>query len=165
MSTNQGASVWGNLFKKRDPWALQVASLWSQTPLFAGIPKREIAILSKNMHARKYKAGEFIFHSGDQGAGAAIILSGKIEIRAGEAVLASLAEGDFFGEISLVLDELRTADAVATEDTELVFFLRAELDRWIQRAPHHGARLGTNLAHILAKRLSKANEMLAEKEN
>ena len=163
MDTKQGTSLWGNLFKRADPWAKKVAQLWSETPLFNAIPKREIVLLSKNMHSRFFKVDEYIFHTGDQGAGAAILLSGKVEIKAGDVVLATLTEGDFFGEISLVLDERRTADAVAVEDAELVFFLRPELERWINRAPQHGARLSSNLAHILAKRLLHANEMLAEK--
>ena len=164
MNTSQNISLWSNIFKRAAPWGKRVALLWSETPLFNNIPKREIALLSRNMHSRHYNVGEYIFHTGDEGAGAAIILNGKIEIKAGDVVLATLKEGDFFGEISLVLDERRTADAIAVEDTELVFFLRPELERWIKRAPQQGAKLGTNLAHILAKRLSHANEMLAEKE-
>lgn len=164
MENTKNTSLWKNLFKRADPWTKRVAFLWSETPLFKRIPKREIALLSKNMHSRHYKTGEYIFRTGDQGAGAAILLSGKVEIKAGNVVLATLNEGDFFGEISLVLDERRTADAIASEDTEVVFFLRPELERWIKRAPQHGAKLGTNLAHILAKRLLHANEMLAKKD-
>ena len=157
MNTSQNISLWSNIFKRAAPWGKRVALLWSETPLFNNIPKREIALLSRNMHSRHYNVGEYIFHTGDEGAGAAIILNGKIEIKAGDVVLATLKEGDFFGE-------RRTADAIAVEDTELVFFLRPELERWIKRAPQQGAKLGTNLAHILAKRLSHANEMLAEKD-
>lgn len=164
MAGKKKTSLWGNIFKRAAPWAKQVANLWSDTPLFTGIPHREIVLLTKNMHSRHYQPDEYIFHKGDQGAGAAILLSGEVEIRAGDVVLATLGEGDFFGEISLVLDEKRTADAVATEETELVFFLRPDFEKWIHRAPQHGARLGTNLAHILATRLSHANAMLAEKD-
>lgn len=164
MESKLNTSLWGNLFKKADPWSKKVAALWSKTPLFNAIPLREIGLLSRNMHLRHYKVDEFVFHAGDQGAGAAILLSGKVEIRAGDVILVILEKGDFFGEISLVLDEKRTADAIVTEETELVFFLRPELEKWISRAPQHGARLGTNLAHILAKRLSHANSMLAQKD-
>ena len=163
MEIKQNNSLWGNFFKRTDPWAKRVAALWAETPLFNHIPKREISLLAKNMHSRHYKEGEYVFHSGDQGAGAALVLSGMVEIRAGDVVLITLTEGDFFGEISLVLDERRTADAVAIGDTELVFFVRPEFEKWIRRAPQHGALLGTNLAHILAKRLSHANAMLADK--
>jgi CRP-like cAMP-binding protein len=156
------SSLWGSLFRRQNPWHETVAELWSATPFFQEIPLREIRKMTRSMHPRQYSANEFIFHIGDQGAGAAIILSGVIEIRYNDTVLARLSRGDFFGEIALVLDERRTADAIAVQDTELVFFLRPDLEEWIKRAPQHGAKLSANLAHVLAKRLAHANKMLAE---
>ena len=136
--------------------------MWASTPFFKNVPIKEIRNLSKNMHLRKYQIGETIFHHGDQGAGAAMIISGRVEIRYRDAVLASLGKGDFFGEVALVLDERRTADAVAIEECELVFFLRLDYEEWISRKPQHGAMLSMNLAHVLAQRLLHANKMLAD---
>ncbi|MBU0730840.1 MAG: cyclic nucleotide-binding domain-containing protein [Proteobacteria bacterium] len=161
--SGSGVSLWGNLFKKSETWHEMVAALWAKTPLFRKIPQKEIIRLVKNMHPRHFKPGEVIFRTSDQGAGAAMVLSGKVEIRAGEVVLTTLGPGDFFGEVSLVLDERRTADAVAVEDSELAFFLRIDLEEWIDRVPRHGARLGTNLAHVLAHRLLHANRMLSQR--
>jgi len=158
------SSVWGALFRRRDPWALTVATLWSETPLFEGIPKAKIISLARNLHPRQYQAGEYIFHVGDHGAGVALMLSGAVAIKSGNITLATMKRGDFFGEISLVMDERRTADAVCLESCELVFFLRPDLDEWTARAPHHGARLTTNLAHVLARRLLHANHMLAQQK-
>ena len=73
-----------------------------------------------------------------------------------------LSDGDFFGEIALVLDVARTADAIATEDTELIFFLRPELDEWLARSPYFAGRLGANLAYVLAQRLLQANKALVQ---
>lgn len=156
-------SLWGNLFRKGDNWQQQCSRLWAQTPLFDGIAKREIERLVENMIPRAYQSGEFIFHDGDQGAGAALIVAGQIEIRSGEVVLARLGSGDFFGEIALVLDVPRTADAVAMEETQLLFFLQAELDEWLARAPYYAGRLSKNLANVLAQRLTSANKALARR--
>lgn len=161
MSVLKQQSIWSGIFRKPGDWHHEVAELWAQTPFFQNIPKREIIKLSRSMHLRKYEAGEFIFHAGDQGAGAAIILNGDVEIRFQDTLLASLTAGDFFGEIALVLDERRTADAVATRAVELVFFLRPDFEEWINRAPQHGARLSANLAHVLARRLLHTNQMMA----
>lgn len=165
MDRKQHSFLWGKLLSNRDSWNQRVTELWAKTPLFKGIPKREIASLTESMHLRHYQADEFVFHAGDLGAGAAIILEGKVAIRSGEALLAELGPGDFFGEISLVLDERRTADAAALEESELVFFLKQELENWIARVPKYGARLSSNLAHILANRLSHANSLLAKRAN
>ncbi|MDH5217269.1 MAG: cyclic nucleotide-binding domain-containing protein [Gammaproteobacteria bacterium] len=156
------SSVWGSLFRAREPWFEEVTQLWAKTPFFTDIPLREIRKLARSMHPRHFNAGDYIFKYGDQGAGAAMIQSGHVEIRFEDTTLATLQRGDFFGEIALVLDERRTADAIATEPCDLIFFLRPDLEEWIARSPQQGARLSNNLAHVLAKRLLHANHMLAE---
>jgi len=156
-------NLWGNLFHKSGNWQQQCASLWAATPLFEGIPQREIHALVADMIPRNYQTGEYIFHDGDQGAGAALIVDGEIDIRSGEVVLAHLGKGDFFGEIALVLDVPRTADAVAVMDTQCIFFLQAELDAWLSRAPYYAGRLSKNLANVLAQRLTLANKALAQR--
>lgn len=161
MSAVKQQSIWSGIFRKPADWHQQVAELWSHTPFFQGIPLREIIKLSHNMHLRHYEEGEYIFHAGDQGAGAAIILQGDVEIRFQNTALAHLTAGDFFGEIALVLDERRTADAIAVVPVDLVFFLRPEFEEWVNRAPQHGARLSANLAHVLARRLLHTNQMMA----
>lgn len=160
--TNKQASLWRNIFRRHDPWYDSVAELWSRTPLFNDISNREIRRLSQSMHLRHFDADEVIFRVNELGAGAAMILSGKVAIKTHGVTLAELGPGDFFGEVSLVLDELRTADAVAVEKSELVFFLRIDLDEWITRSPHYGAILSKNLAYILAERLQYANRVIAE---
>ena len=160
--TSSPSSIWVDLFRKKEPWYDEVTQLWQETPFFQKIPRREIRKLARTMHLRHFEVGEYIFHCGDQGAGAAMIKSGGVEIRYQGTVLATLHRGDFFGEIALALDERRTADAVAIEKTELVLFLRPDFEEWIVRAPQHGARLSTNLAHVLAHRLLHSNKMLAD---
>jgi len=160
--TKRASSLWSNLFRKRSPITDHIIDMWSTTPLFRDIPKREILQLVRDIPPRCYATNEYIFHSGDQGAGAAIILSGKVHIRSGDVLLAELNEGDFFGEIALVLDVPRTADAIAVEDTELIFFLRPELEDWLSRSPYFAGRLGSNLAYVLAQRLIQANKALEQ---
>ena len=158
--SKRASSLWSNLFRKGNPLTEHVTELWSATPLFRDIPKREILQLVRDMPPRHFKAGEYIFHSGDAGAGAAVIINGKVEIRSAGVLLAELSDGDFFGEIALVLDVPRTADAIAVLDTELIFFLRPELDEWLARSPYYAGRLGANLAYVLAQRLLQANKAL-----
>ena len=152
---------WRNFFRKPQPKADKIAELWLQTPLFQQISASRCRSLIREMHLRHYSAGESVFNMGEVGIGAALVLSGNIEIRAGDLTLAKLSEGDFFGEVALVLDEPRTADAIATTQTELVFFLRPGLDELIDKAPRDGAKIVNNLCRILATRLGKANELLS----
>jgi len=158
--SKRASSLWSNLFRKGNPLTEHVTDLWSATPLFRDIPKREIMQLVRDMPPRQFKAEESIFNSGDAGAGAAVIISGKVEIRSAGVLLAELSDGDFFGEIALVLDVPRTADAIAVTNTELMFFLRPELDEWLARSPYYAGKLGANLAYVLAQRLLQANKAL-----
>lgn len=157
--------LWANIFRSKEDPVTEVCRLWSSTPLFKQIPQSYIRRLVKNMHPRFYKAGESIFTTGDIGAGAVLIKSGDINIMAGANVLASLSSGDFFGEVALVVDEPRTADAVAATDCELIFFLRPDLEEWIHSAPKQGAQLMANISRVLAGRLRHANEMLVVKSD
>ena len=73
---------------------------------------------------RDFDDGEVIFEEGDEGAELYVVQSGGVEIhRAGGGsarVVAKLGPGDFFGEMSVVLGEARTASAVAVGPTELL---------------------------------------------
>lgn len=75
---------------------------------------------------RRFGAGETIFKQGDAGRSMYVVRSGSVEFRQsnseGESILLrSIGPGELFGEIALIEDVPRTADAVATtEGTELV---------------------------------------------
>lgn len=158
---NTNHPFWRNLFRKQDDQVHEVTEMWMQTPLFENIPYGRCRELVSNMHPREYKASETIFNAGDIGASVILIREGKVEIRAGEKTLAELIDGDFFGEIALVIDEPRTAKAIATKKSELIFFLRSDLEEWIQRSPKDGAQFMLNIAKVLAARLKQTNQLLS----
>ena len=165
MDKNNYHPLWKNIFRQKDDAITAVCRLWSATPLFNHIPDSYLHRLVKNMHPRFYKKGDTIFTTGDIGAGAVLIKSGEINIKAGEKVLALLQPGDFFGEVALVVDEPRTADAIASTDCELIFFLRPDLEEWVHNTPGQGAQLMANISRIIAGRLRHANDMLAEQKD
>ena len=153
--------LWHNLFRRQDDRLTQVTELWMQTPLFENISYRKCRELVNNMHPRQYKKGEKVFNAGDIGTSVVLIRHGGIEIRAGDKLLAELQAGDFFGEVALIIDEPRTADAISTDQTELIFFLRSDLEEWIQRSPQDGAVFMLNIAKVLAARLRHTNILLS----
>lgn len=156
--------LWGNIFKQGDSKIELISRLWQQTPLFKNIPARHIESLAENMHIRHYQADEVVFHQGDQGGGAILVLDGQYRVSAKNTVLAELDQGDFFGEITLAETDKRTADAVCVESGRLVFFLKQDLEEWIEIEPRLGTIFLMNLASILAQRLHQANFLLSQKE-
>ncbi len=80
----------------------------------------------------EYHAGSTIFREGQAGTYAYVIEGGVVEIsvrRTGEShVIATLGEGDLFGEMALVDDDVRSATATAVEDVELVSISRQHVE-------------------------------------
>ena len=82
--------------------------------------------------SRIYRAGSRIFREGEPGEHAYIIESGRVRITAladgDEVELALLGNGDLFGEVALVDDQLRTATATAVADTQVLVIERHHFD-------------------------------------
>lgn len=154
---------WTNIFKQNSGEIEVIAQYWQNTPLFKNIPTRHISTLAENMHIRKFQPNEIVFREGDQSAGALLVLEGQVEIMAKDIKLADLQKGDFFGEIALAENDKRTADARCTEPSRLVYFLKQDLEEWIEIEPRLGTIFLMNLASTLAKRLHQANLLLAQK--
>ena len=153
---------WSNIFRKGEDELQVITRMWRETPLFRDIPERHIVFLSEKMHLRDFRADEVIFTRGDQGAGAILVLEGEVRVSTEDTELALLSSGDFFGEIALAAPERRTADAVATAQSRLVYFLRQDLLEWIEYEPRLGAAFLLNLSATLAQRLFEANKLIAD---
>jgi CRP/FNR family cyclic AMP-dependent transcriptional regulator len=152
---------WSNIFKRRTGELQSIVELWQDTPLFENIPTWHIQFLSRKMHVRNFTTGEKIFQFGSQGAGAIMVLEGSVRIMAHETELTLLETGDFFGEIALAEPEKRTADAYSVANTRLVYFLKQDLEEWIEYEPRLGARFLMNLSAALAKRLFLLNKQIS----
>jgi len=152
---------WSNIFKKSTSELLTIAGLWQNTPLFNNIPARHVESLAAKMHVRHFQPDEIIFQQGDQGAGAILVMQGSARVMANKTELALLQVGDFFGEIALAETDNRTADAFSISHTTLVYFLKQDLEEWIEFEPRLGARFLMNLSSTLAQRLYQANQLIA----
>ena len=152
---------WSNIFRPPVNELQTITQLWQNTPLFTGIPKKQVEFLCAKMHVRQYQADEVIFHQGDLGAGAVLVLSGSARIMADKNELALLGPGDFFGEIALAETDRRTADAYCVDASSLVFFLKQDLEEWIDYEPRLGTQFLMNLSSTLARRLFQANKHIA----
>jgi len=82
---------------------------------------------------------EVIFRQGDQGHSMYIIVEGEVEISQGEDiekhVFATLGPGEFFGEMSLITSQPRTADATAVKRSLILPIKRDEFLARIQAEP------------------------------
>lgn len=85
--------------------------------LFSGFSDGELVRLLKICRTRNYTSGSHVFHEGEKGYSLYVLVAGTLEIRkniAGEdKVLVEMHPGDCFGEMAIIDDEPRMADAVA----------------------------------------------------
>ena len=70
--------------------------------------------------------------------------------------------GEFFGELSLLDSDTRSATAIATEDSDLLAFLRPDLQSFSKRSPQTGNKILFNLAKVMAARLRKTSEQVSK---
>jgi len=115
----------------------------------------------KRAYQRSFEDGEIIFDEGDEGIDLYVIQAGQVRItRGGTAeprIVANLRAGDFFGEMSVVLGEARTARAVAIGQTELLELDGETLEAMCIERPEIAIRM----IQRLAVRLIAAERRLA----
>ena len=151
---------WDNLFRRRRSWQIEATRMLADSIIFSDIPRRVLRHLVDGMYHRHYHNNEVIFQAGDPGLGMYLVLSGAVVIQLDGKQLAELKPGDFFGEVALFGDEVRTADATASGDSELIGFFRPDLQEWVERSPKLGVKVLFQLGKVLAERLRRTNDHL-----
>jgi len=127
--------------------------------LFKDLSMRELAMVNSLMHERNYLADEVIFDEGEEGQGLFLVLGGRVKIvlpASANTLLLELGPGAFFGEVALLDQSLRTAQARALEDTQIVVLFRAEFYSLLETHSAIASRISFQLARVLAARLRQA---------
>jgi len=124
--------------------------------LFKDLPMRDLAMVDSLMHQRKYLAEEVIFDEGEEGQGLFVVLSGRVKIvlpASIDRVPIELGPGAFFGEVALLDQSVRSAQARAIEDAQIVVLFRAEFYSLLETHSSIASRISFQLARVLAARL------------
>ena len=91
-------------------------------PLFAKVDPAKLKLLAFTSERLEYLSDDELFHQGDYGDAAYIILEGEADILVdspkGAIKVASLGKNDIIGEIAILCDVPRTATVVAHTDLE-----------------------------------------------
>ena len=145
--------------------------LLKSLPLFGELDDNELVEIWNHVQTRSYKKANIILFEEDPGDSLFIIKEGKVKItrlseEGKEVILSILGEGEFFGEMSLLDGEARSANVIALADSE-VFVLKREEFLNILKDNH---QIAISLLEELAYRIRKSDQQieylsLADAEN
>jgi len=136
----------------------------SSSPLFDMLSNHEleeIAGISKPLH---YEAGQVVFEEGELGDSLYVIVGGDVEvvqrIGARAQVIAELSPPEFFGEMSLIDKEYRSATVRAKSEADLLKISSEDLTSFRQLNPAGFTMIVLNIARVLSARLRVANQRI-----
>ena len=138
----------------------------SSSPLFEMLSNQELEYVAELCRPRHFKAGQVVFEEGELGDSLFVIASGDVEVvrrdAAGEPkVLATLGQNQFFGEMSLIDKEYRSASVRAKSDADLLHLTAENLTTFRKQHRDGFTFVVINIARVLSARLREANTRLA----
>ena len=127
--------------------------------LFAELTRPELAILASLLHMREYLAEEVIFDEGEIGQAMYVLLEGQVTIcrqgQADDGYLTGLGPGEFFGELGLLDDTVRTAQVRAASDCKLAVLFREDFNGLMESHLRIAHKIGRQLLRHLGGRLQE----------
>ncbi|HEX7707708.1 MAG TPA: cyclic nucleotide-binding domain-containing protein [Thermoanaerobaculia bacterium] len=133
-----------------------------------GLSAAEMKLLATFSSEERFREGSLMFREGEQGDKLYIVLDGRIRISkfipgVGEEALAVLDRGDFFGEMALIDDMPRSADAKAHEgDATVLSIDRATLNEILSMDPHASLQFLNLLCRMISRRLREINDKIVQ---
>jgi CRP/FNR family transcriptional regulator, cyclic AMP receptor protein len=141
------------------------ASLLKKVALFEGLTHSQLLRVASIARPREYEAGACLFREGDTGQEMFVILEGKVRISQqvpgmGEEALAILERGQYFGEMAVIEDIPRSADALAHTSCTLWVIEREQLDHLMFTDKDLAYVLLWTFVRTLSERLRETNEKM-----
>ncbi len=136
--------------------------LFSKIPIFERLPAADQDVLVSLWERRALKENEVLFVKGETGSSLFVIERGTIEISVPlggnkeKLRISHLHDGDFFGELSLIDGQPRTATATAVEETLLLQMKRQEFISFLLERP----TVAIAMMSEIGKRLRETDELV-----
>jgi len=131
-------------------------------PLFSELTEEEVYRVAKLTFVKSYKKGATLFLEGMPGEVLYVILRGTVDIfkkgKDGEMKLATLAAGDFVGDMSLIDDALRSASGRVAEDSELLVVTRKCFREMLNTDPRITSKLLMHFLKVMSGRLRQTDK-------
>jgi len=135
--------------------------------LFGALSDEVLDYLAETLPVHLVDAGEHIFKEGDTGREMFVVLSGEAEVlkrgkKGGETRVALLGPGDWFGEMSIMDVQPRSASVTAVAPTRLLVINSEALDALYRKDLKSYSLIVLNVARELSRRLRVADGIIAD---
>jgi CRP/FNR family cyclic AMP-dependent transcriptional regulator len=130
-------------------------------PFFTQLNEHELELVRSLASERSYAKTAVVLTEGEMGDSLYMIQSGKVKVVIGdeegrEIILKILGPGDFFGEMSMIDKEPRSASVTTLEPATLLVLTHAAFEKCVEQAP----RIAKVVMQILAHRVREADRKI-----
>ena len=120
--------------------------------LFSTLEEEDMEELARQLHERRFPEGAEVTTEGSSGAGFFVIVAGNAEVLVGGEHRATLGPGDYFGEVALIDDGIRSASIVAATDLLCYGLTPWEFRPFVEEHP----KVAWALLEALARRIRES---------
>jgi len=140
---------------------MSVVDTLRSIPLFSELREGDLDRLGLAARERSYPKNSVILFEDDPGDALYVVVSGQVKVvltaEDGREVILSVRDrGDFFGEMSLIDEEPRSAHVIAMEDARLLVLRREDFQRCLLEIP----QIGLGLLRAMCRRLRQADDKI-----
>lgn len=137
---------------------LSTTDFLATVPLFASLDADELAKFGELLLEQSYARGGVILVKGDPGDSLFIVRKGRVKVvlvadDGREVILGILGAGEYFGELSLLDEQPRSADVIAMDHAVLLVLRRDDFRRRVEA----NASVAWSLLSELSRRLRRAD--------
>lgn len=113
----------------------QKMDLLKKVPMFGNLSQRHLREIGRHADQVKVEEGKVLAQQEKKGWEFIFIVDGKARVEKNGKIIRQLSEGDFFGEISLIDGEPRTATVTADTDMTLLIVNKTSFDHLLDKIP------------------------------
>ena len=113
----------------------------SRLALFADLTRPQLERIAHTYEEDMFAEGQRVLRKDMSGSGLYVILDGEARVVLGDRELARLGRGEFFGDVSALLDTPPVSDVVAATSLRCLVVPREEVERFLVERPTVALRM------------------------
>jgi CRP-like cAMP-binding protein len=134
-----------------------IVEMLEKTPLWSGLTKQDLRQVIKASKECNFESGHTVVSKGGPGDGFYLIFEGASEVRSDGKTLSKLGPGQFFGEMSILDNQPRSADVVTVEPSRILFLSALSFKTLIFANP----KIALKMLQEFARRLRSTDRLLS----